>query len=712
MKKLRYAVAASLAAACAALPMYSSAAMVKIESEPAEKEASVGGFSLSAPRFSISDSIRYGKLVAAPEIRDVNAGSDILSIGEVLPEYYDMRNHYPVSPVKDQGGFGTCWAHSAMASAESSIIKYNPEIDLSELHTAYFAYYGDNQVQTDSVGEDILQNGGTIYLAANLLSQWIGPVTEARMPYDNTGILNDAQAVEHMMYESDYHLKNAYIFDYNKERSDVEEVNCIIKQFVYDGIAVDVSFQSEDGKYYSDSYNSTRSERKPRFATHSVAIVGWDDNFPKENFRVPAETDGAWLVKNSWGTDNYDSGYMWISYDDRTLCEFAVFELDDAEKYSYNYHHDTFAPVQSLSAVENSDVNAPSYMANIFKTDEAMQLEAVSMHVPNGNTEYEITVYGGLMDINNPSSGNSLSVKKGKVQVPGTVTIELDNDVIISENTHFSVVVKLYCEESAYVIPIESVLYLENDDYDEKISLGSFTTYDGIKSHTGTGESFYSSDGIQWYDMTDGDFTYTDEEKMEVLEQLREELFDGIYPDETELLESAETLYGYYETAFGMADLSISLGNVSLKALGNPVNTVDFSHMTGYIPNGEKLELSVKDGSTVYYSLDGYEYIPYTEPIEIDGYSYVSATVDFEKYDERSYISADFVLEKGDVDASGAVDASDASFVLAHYANISTGGAGILKKAIFDYSDFNGDSVVDSADASGILKLYAERSTK
>jgi hypothetical protein len=161
-----------------------------------------------------------------------------------------------------------------------------------------------------------------------------------------------------------------------------------------------------------------------------------------------------------------------------------------------------------------------------------------------------------------------------------------------------------------------------------------------------------------------------------------------------------------------MADLGIAIGNVSLKALGNPVNTVDFSHMSGYIPEGEKLELSVKDDSTVYYSLNGAEYVPYTEPIEIDGYSYVSATIDNLNYTERSYISADFVLEKGDVDASGAVDASDASFVLTHYANISTGGAGILKKAIFDYSDFNNDSVIDSADASGILKLYAERSTK
>ena len=710
MKKLRYAVAASLAAACTALPMYSSAAMIKIESEPAAKEASVGGFSLSAPRFSISDSIKYGKLVAAPEIRDVNADSDILEIGKTIPEYYDMRNHYPVSPVKDQGKYGTCWAHSAMASAESSVIKYNPEIDLSELHTAYYAYYGDDQVPTFSEGEDILQIGGTTYLAANLLSQWIGPVNEMRLPYENINFMDDLATVENLRYMSDYHLKNAYVFDYNKDRTDVEEVNCIIKQFIYDGLAVDVSFQSEDGKYYSEKYNSTRSERKPRFATHSVTIVGWDDNFPKENFEVPAETDGAWLVKNSWGAESYDYGYMWISYDDRSLCEFAAFELEDAEKYKYNYQHDSFVPIQSLSATDSPDT--PSYMANIFMAEKPFQLEAVSMYVPQGATEYEITVYSGLTDHSDVISGTPLVAASGTVDIPGNVTIELDRDIFICNREYFSIVIKLYCEDSPYVIPIESSLYLENDDYDEKISLGTFTTYEGIKANTNNGESFYSSDGIEWFDTSTEDYIYTDEEKMEVLEQLKEELFDGIYPEETELLEEAETLYGYYETAFDMADLGITIGNVSLKALGNPVNTVDFSHMSGYIPEDEKLELSVKDGSTVYYSLNGGEYIPYTEPIEIDGYGYVSATTDNLNYTERSYISADFVLEKGDVDASGAVDASDASAVLVHYASVSTGGEGTLKKAIFDYSDFNGDLVIDSADASDILVLYAERSTK
>ena len=35
---------------------------------------------------------------------------------------------------------------------------------------------------------------------------------------------------------------------------------------------------------------------------HEVCIVGWDDNYPKSNFKTQPSGDGAWLAKNSYGT--------------------------------------------------------------------------------------------------------------------------------------------------------------------------------------------------------------------------------------------------------------------------------------------------------------------------------------------------------------------------------------------------------------------------
>ncbi len=712
MRKSKITAIIALAVLCSAMPMYSSAA-VKVNPEPVMKDMSVSGFSLSAPRLDAMKSIEKNALVLVPQKGGISGSAALKRSSGNLPESFDIRSINRNTDVKDQGIYGTCWAFSAAASGESSIINSNPNVNLSELHTAYYTYYGSDQVPTlSTITEDVLQNGGTCHAAVNLWSQWIGPVYESRLPYDNLDFFDNKEAVDSMKYQSDYHMKNGYIFDYNKERTDVSEVNRLVKEYIYSGNSVGMSYQSDDSKYYSNKYNSTRSVRKPKHANHAVTIVGWDDNFPKENFAVPAENDGAWLIKNSWGKEMYDDGYMWISYDDRSICEFAVYELDDKDNYKYNYHHDTFVPLQSLSAAENENVNAPSYMANIFTAEETMHVEAVSVHIPYVATEYEITIYSELTDEKNPTSGQASAVTKGVVDVTGTVTLELDEPVAVKDGERFSAVMKLYSEKSPYVIPIESVLYLYSKEIDEKVSLGSFTDYEGIKGNTGELESFYSSDGKIWYDPAAEEYCYNDEEKAEILEQLKVEIFDDIYPEETELMEMAELMYSSYEELFSLMDLSIALGNVSLKVLGNPVNRVDFSHATGFVSNGEKLELSAGNDEKVYYSVNGGEYNEYTSPISIKGYNYINATVDFENYTSRAFIGADFIPENGDANANGSIDSVDASLVLAHYANVSTGGEGILGKAINDYSDTNNDTLIDSSDASRILEIYAERSTR
>ena len=65
----------------------------------------------------------------------------------------------------------------------------------------------------------------------------------------------------------------------------------------------DRSFKGWHGKYYTLNYTKEDFD-------HAVTVVGYDDNFPKEYFNIPADENGAWITYNSL----YPSGYFYVSY--------------------------------------------------------------------------------------------------------------------------------------------------------------------------------------------------------------------------------------------------------------------------------------------------------------------------------------------------------------------------------------------------------------
>ena len=76
-----------------------------------------------------------------------------------------------------------------------------------------------------------------------------------------------------------------------------------------------VYFNSEtNAECYLGDYNDLNMKRM----VHAVTIIGWDDNYSRENFnesRRP-EKDGAYICLNSWGVSQHDNGYFYVSYED------------------------------------------------------------------------------------------------------------------------------------------------------------------------------------------------------------------------------------------------------------------------------------------------------------------------------------------------------------------------------------------------------------
>lgn len=725
---------------------------------------------------------------------------------EAYPSEYDMRAEYPVTAVRNQSGYGTCWAHSSIASAETGLAERVPGADLSEFHTAYFAYSGGDQIENGGAApKQIMSNGGNTNIVLNLWSQWIGPVKESRMPYGDMLVFEDTERLEELKKTADYHLRNAWQFDYDLEHTNEAEINSRIKEFVMSGRAVDASFYSKDAELFSRTYNCTRSSKPRRLANHAVVIVGWDDDYPAENFIDKPENNGAWLVKNSWGYNFGDCGYMWISYEDKALSDFAVYELEDKDVYDINNHHDTFIATQRMSAHDDDVTDAASYMANIFVSPEDQMIGAVATHFSEPDTEYEITVYTGIKDGTDPTSGTPSAVTKGKMEDTGYFTVDLDAPAYAEKGSRFSVVMKMYAKDKAYVIPIESSLYIVRED-GQTDDMIAYSGKDKIAEYTGSCESFYSADGIEWGDTSAETSEYDEEDEAEILEQLKKELFFGVETEEDR--QEAQKTYDSYCERLAAGELKMTIGNIALKALGRRTDTVHCSLPEGPVRNGEKLELTSGSGEKIYYrtnrgrwqeytgaiaieeavtvqartengAVTTHSYYPersqlddlivwYTDTDGIEHYVHpqwdsadrcsaviekncaelrvmpvtrsevklngeaiengiLSLPVDIEKNGGRLTLTSHTEgmpdsetelrivtkgsYEKGDVNMDGAVDASDATDVLMHYADLSVGGLGVLTAAGKEYADMDENGKIDASDATMILRRYAELST-
>ena len=152
------------------------------------------GCSFSRPVFCITDKTASGGADIAPLTGVYSAGD---SGAGAMPGRFDMRDVYPVTPVKNQSPYGTCWAHSAIASAESSVVRSDPTVDLSELHAAYYANFPNWIYDTEpTYVKELLNGGGSATAVTHLWAQWKGPAPESVMPYDDVSKLYDREYVE------------------------------------------------------------------------------------------------------------------------------------------------------------------------------------------------------------------------------------------------------------------------------------------------------------------------------------------------------------------------------------------------------------------------------------------------------------------------------------------------------------------------------------
>lgn len=368
------------------------------------------------------------------EIRNYKASSS-----DDIPASYKTEN---LPSIRNQNPYNTCWAFSATALAELSLIKReNLSLNLSELQIANFT----NRTVEDPLGgtrgdknylceEDIFDVGGNQIYAMMSYAAWVGATTEEKVPYSWAATVQQNGLDAKYAYDDIAHMKNAYIINLNADREAAKKV-------IMENGALGASYYDLNAYYNAtnNSYYCSAGET----ANHAVTIVGWDDNFSKEKFNATPRNDGAWLIRNSWGDNGYNHyGYFWLSYYDKSLDEAAfAFEFvsdkgtTEDEFYDNNYQYD------GGNGYGWSDY---AKAANVFKAQKGQEtLEAICFGTGNTCEDYTVKIYKNLTDRSNPESGTLVSTTRGKTTFEGIYTVKLSQPVQLKYADTFSVVIEL-----------------------------------------------------------------------------------------------------------------------------------------------------------------------------------------------------------------------------------------------------------------------------
>jgi C1A family cysteine protease len=376
-----------------------------------------------------------------------------------LPSTYDLRTVGKVTPVKDQGKCGSCWAFSTLASIESGLLPAE-SWDLSE----------NNMRNTHGFDLSSCQGGNSI-MAAAYLARWSGVIPESSDPYSQI-----SKSATSMTVPNTADVKHVQEILFIPGRSGSYD-NSNIKKALMERGAVYSSIRWEESYYRA----SAASYYYPGggSANHAVTIVGWDDSYDRSRFASMPPGNGAFIVKNSWGTSWGDSGYFYVSYYDTQIGkDNAVFIGDSAQNYYHIYQYDPLG--WTVSYGDGSDT---VYFSNIFTAQSAEDITAVSFYTPTLNSQYKISVYKNVW--NSPVSGSALATSSGTISIPGYHTLSLPQPVSLSQGEKFSVVVKMTTPGYQYPVALEY-------------------PYAGYSSRASakSGESYVSNDGVSWTDIT------------------------------------------------------------------------------------------------------------------------------------------------------------------------------------------------------------------
>jgi len=376
-----------------------------------------------------------------------------------LPSRWDWREQGAVTPVKNQGACGSCYAFASLANIESRlIIDGESASDFSENNAKECNWY---QSSCD---------GGSYDMVTSRMSK-TGLVLEACDPY----VAGDVPC-----YIGCSFIKT--LLDWRIICDDTVLPAATLKQYIYDegpifttlyaGDASDLAWQIEYNNYngsYTMYYTGTYDPN------HAVLIVGWDDDL------VHGGGTGGWIVKNSWGTSwggtcgyGTEKGYFYIAYGSASIGKYSSYVYD---LQNYDSDEDVLFYDEGGTSSHWGYADPTAWAMCKFVMPSTAYPARVELWTSDATTDIDIYVYN---DFNGTTLSNLLTSKLDQsFTEAGYHSIPLDSPPELTAGEDIYVAVRFV--NAAYTSPICA-------DY-----LGPFETATTFLSASGASGT--------WYDM-------------------------------------------------------------------------------------------------------------------------------------------------------------------------------------------------------------------
>jgi C1A family cysteine protease len=376
------------------------------------------------------------------------------------PARFDWREEGLVSPIKNQGSCGSCYAFAAASDVESRVLDdHETLVDISENHLKECHF------------EERSCLGGNAFMMTNVLSLH-GAVLEDCDPYEPTDV--------GCRTGCDHHFS---VLDWIIICGNVLPATTAMKQALLDHGPLSTTVYAGDDAHpaWRTSFNNWSGDSGLHFGgandpNHAVTLVGWDDDHPHDG-----GGQGCWIVKNSWGTGWGDAcgfgetgGYFYIAYESANIGmwttvfteimpsypELAVLAWDEGG-WTQSYGTGSTVSIWGLAR---------------FTPDAESNLHRVEFWTTDATARVDVYVYSGFDG--SELSGQLASVLDRSFDAAGYHSIALDDPLPMTPDNDYYVAV-----------------YLQNDS-------NVFPLVTDTQGSNAAGRSWISVTGDTWFDLS------------------------------------------------------------------------------------------------------------------------------------------------------------------------------------------------------------------